>query len=103
MAAQVAHLADIAKLQNVRIQVMPFASGGHAAAGGPFSILRFPEPDLSDVVYIEQMTSALYLDKPEDVDYYALMMEQLCVQAEPPARTPEILDEILRDFKAQRR
>jgi hypothetical protein len=103
MAAQVAHLADIAKLQNVRIQVMPFASGGHAAAGGPFSILRFPEPDLSDVVYIEQMTSALYLDKPEDVDFYAAMMEQLCIQAEPPARTPEILDEILRDFKAQRR
>jgi hypothetical protein len=101
MAAQIASLADAAKLPNVRIQVIPFAAGGHAAAGGPFSILRFPEPDLSDVVYVEQMTSALYLDKREDVDYYSVMMEQLCVQAEPPARTPEILDEILRDFKAQ--
>ncbi len=100
MAAQISHLADIAKLPNVKIQVIPFASGGHAAAGGPFTILRFPEPDLSDVVYIEQMNSALYLDKAEDIDFYTAMMEQLCVQAEPPVRTPEILDEILRDFKA---
>jgi hypothetical protein len=102
MATQIATLADLAKLPNVTIQVVPFASGGHAAAGGPFSILRFPEHDLSDIVYIEQMNSALYLDKAEDVDYYAALMEQLCVQAEPPARTPEILDEILRDFKANR-
>jgi hypothetical protein len=103
MAAQIAHLADVAKLSNVRIQVIPFTAGGHAAAGGAFTILRFSEPDLSDVVYIEQMNSALYLDKAEDVDYYTAMMEQLCIQAEPPARTPEILDEILRDFKAQAR
>ncbi|HEU4543287.1 MAG TPA: helix-turn-helix transcriptional regulator [Jiangellaceae bacterium] len=101
MAAQIAHLADVAKLTNVRIQVIPFVTGGHAAAGGAFTVLRFPEPDLSDVVYIEQMNSALYLDKPEDVDFYTAMIEQLCIQAEPPARTPEILDEILRDFKAQ--
>jgi hypothetical protein len=83
--------------------VIPFAAGGHAAAGGAFTILRFSEPDLSDVVYIEQMNSALYLDKAEDVDFYTAMMEQLCIQAEPPARTPEILDEILRDFKAHTR
>lgn len=100
MAAQISHIVDVAKLSNVRVQIIPFAAGGHAAAGGPFTILRFPEQDLSDVVYIEQMNSALYLDKADDVDYYTSMMEQLCIQAERPARTPEILDEILRDFKA---
>jgi hypothetical protein len=103
MAAQIATLADLAKLRNVTVQVIPFVAGGQVAAGGPFTILRFPEEDLSDIVYIEQMTSALYLDKGEDVDYYMLLMEQLCVQAEPPERTPEILDDILRDFKGSRR
>jgi hypothetical protein len=101
MAGQIKALVDAAKMPNVRIQVIPFAFGGHAAAGGPFSILRFPESDLSDVVYVEQMTSALYLDKSEDVDYYTAMIERLCVQAEPPAATPEILDSILRDFEKQ--
>ena len=51
--------------------------------GGPFSILRFAEPDLHNVVYIEQLTSALYLDKPTEVDSYLEVMEQLCLQAEP--------------------
>jgi Domain of unknown function (DUF5753)/Helix-turn-helix domain len=100
MAEQIRSLMQSSRRRNVRIQIIPFVYGGHAAAGGPFSILRFPEPDLSDIVYVEQMTSALYLDKPEDVDQYSAMIEQLCLQAEPPAKTLEILAEILRDFEA---
>lgn len=99
MAGQITALIEATKMPNVRLQVLPFASGGHAAAGGSFSILRFPEADLADVVYVEQLTSALYLDKREDVEHYAATMELVCIQAEPPARTPEILEEILRDFE----
>lgn len=85
---------------NVRLQVMPFDSGGHAAAGGAFSILRFPHRELSDVVYIEHLTSGLYLDKREDVDRYAAAINRLFIDAEPPDRTPEILRRILADLKA---
>ena len=98
MASQIAALVDATKLPNVRVQVIPFAVGGHAAAGGSFTILRFPEPDLADTVYVEQLTSALYLDKREDVEHYAATMEQLSVQARPPDETPDILEQILRDF-----
>jgi hypothetical protein len=49
--------------------------------GGPFTILRFAEPDLPDVVYVEQLTGALYLDKPTEVDSYLEVMEQLCLKA----------------------
>jgi hypothetical protein len=76
---------------------MPFSAGGHAAAGGQFTILRFPQPDLPDVIYLEQLTSALYLDKPSDVDDYKTTMNQLCVNAEPPEKTPEILAGILKE------
>jgi Domain of unknown function (DUF5753) len=55
----------------------------HAAAGGPFTILRFAERDLPDVVYLEQLTSALYLDKREDVDHYRVVMDRLCSDVEP--------------------
>lgn len=101
MYGQIAHLIDIIKLPNVRLQVVPFSAGGHAAAGGAFTILRFPEPDLPDIVYIEHLTSAIYLDKRDDVDQYALAMERLCMAAAPPERTPEILDAVLRDLDAQ--
>ena len=77
---------------------LPFAAGGHAALGGAFSLLRFPDQDLPDVVYVEQLTSALYLDKRDDVEEYATAMERLCIEAEPPARTTEILERILRDL-----
>lgn len=95
MRGQIARLLEATKLPNVRIQVIPFHVGGHAGAGGAFTLLRFPEQDLPDVVYMEQLTSALYLDKRDDVDHYAAAMERLCVDAEPPSQTTQILEQIL--------
>jgi hypothetical protein len=56
---------------------MPFSFGGHAGESGAFTLLRFPESDLSDIVYLEQLTSSLYLDKPEEVAQYERAMERL--------------------------
>jgi Domain of unknown function (DUF5753)/Helix-turn-helix domain len=89
--AQLTHLIEMNELPNISLQVAPFSYGGHAAAGGPFAILRFAEPDLPDIVYLEQLTSALYLDKRSDVEHYAAVMDRLCAQVEQPDRTEEIL------------
>jgi len=99
MRGQVDALLEANTLPNVRLQVIPFNAGGHAAAGGAFTILRFPDQDLPDVVYIEQLTSALYLDKRDDVDLYAEAMERLCVEARPPTDTSKVLEEIRRDLE----
>ncbi len=98
MRGQIEHLIEVTAMRNVTLQVIPFHSGGHAAAGGPFSILRFAEPDLPDVVYLEQLTSALYLDKRDDVDHYLAVMERLCLEAEPAASTAEVLSKVLKEF-----
>ena len=98
MRRQIEVLIEMTKAPNVTLQVMPFRAGGHAAAGGNFSILRFPDPDLADMVYIEQLNSALYLDKSGYSDEYAFAMERLCIDAEPPERTPDILHGIIKDF-----
>jgi len=82
MRAQLEHLLEVTGLPNVTLQIVPFNAGPHAAAGGPFTILRFPEPDLPDLVYLEQLNSALYIDQPDDVIDYMTVMDQLCVQAE---------------------
>ncbi|BCJ43385.1 transcriptional regulator [Actinoplanes ianthinogenes] len=97
MRAQIESLIAASRLPSVRLQIIPFTAGGHAAAGGPFSILRFPEPELPDVVYVEQLTSAIYLDKREDVDQYAMAMERVCIDAEPPNHTQEILGKLLNE------
>jgi Domain of unknown function (DUF5753)/Helix-turn-helix domain len=100
MRAQVEALLEATSRPNVRLQVIPFRAGGHSAAGGAFSILRFPDQELPDVVYIEQLTSALYLDKRDDVDHYLAAMERLCVEADPPERTPDTLRSMLREAEA---
>ncbi|MEU8135361.1 helix-turn-helix domain-containing protein [Streptodolium elevatio] len=97
MRGQIQHLIDAAAHPHVTIQVMPFRFGAHAAEGGPFTLLRFPEPDLPDVVYLEQLTSALYLDKRDDVDQYTEVMERLSVDGLPPDRSVDLLARILKE------
>jgi transcriptional regulator with XRE-family HTH domain len=96
---QVQRLIEAAKLQNMRIQILTLGSGGHAAGGGAFTILRFPDPDVPDVAYVEQPT-AIYLDKRDDVDQYSIAMERSTVQAQPLSSTLEILEGIQRDLEA---
>ena len=92
---QVDHLLDAAeKFPNVRIQVLPFSAGGSASPGCPFSILRFPEPELTDIVYTEQLTSSVYLDKQHDVQAYMSVINRLSVQALPPKSSTEFLVEL---------
>jgi hypothetical protein len=95
MRQQLERLIDATKLPNVTLQVMPLAVGAHSAMVGAFSILRFPDRELPDVVYIEHLTNAVYLDKREEVERYLDVMEFLCVDSEPPDRTVELLERIL--------
>jgi transcriptional regulator with XRE-family HTH domain len=94
MREQIEHLLEMTDNPNVTLQIVPFNVGGHSAAGGPFSILRFAEPELSDVVYLEQLTSALYIDKPVEVDRYLEVMERLCLQAETAPDSITLLEKI---------
>ncbi|WP_089006898.1 helix-turn-helix domain-containing protein [Micromonospora viridifaciens] len=94
MREQLDALIEATAAPHIRLQIVPFDAGGHAAASGAFSILRFGDEDLPDIVYIEQLTSAVYLDKRDDLDHYAVAMERLCVQAAPPERTRELLTRI---------
>ncbi|KDN86489.1 helix-turn-helix domain-containing protein [Kitasatospora cheerisanensis] len=97
MRAQLEHLVELAQFPSVVLQVMPFRFGAHAGESGAFSVLRFPEQDLPDVVYLEQLTSALYLDKRDDVDEYLQVMERLCVDSLTPQQTLELLQGILKN------
>lgn len=87
MRAQLDRLAELAALPHVTLQAVPFDRGGHAAAGGSFTMLRFTDPDVPDMVYAEQLTSAVYLDKPADITLYAGVMDRLSATALTPPQT----------------
>ncbi|MGV9737905.1 helix-turn-helix domain-containing protein [Nocardia farcinica] len=89
--AQIEHLIELAALPNVTLQVLPYSAGEHAAAGASFSILRFAEAELPDVVYLEHLTSALYLDRTQDLALYRSVMDRLSVQALAPDKSVDWL------------
>ncbi|MEU8587198.1 helix-turn-helix transcriptional regulator [Streptomyces sp. NPDC048664] len=95
MRGQLQHLIEVSERPNVRLQVMPFSYGGHSGESGAFTILSFSESDLSDVVYMEQLTSALYLDKREDVTQYESAMKELQHDSLGPDESRDLLRGLL--------
>jgi Domain of unknown function (DUF5753)/Helix-turn-helix domain len=94
MRAQLRHLVEMATVPGVTLQVVPFASGGHAGASGSFTIMRFDERYLPDVVYIEQLTGAVYLEQRPDVEHYLAVMDTLSTEALPPAATTRFIEQV---------
>jgi DNA-binding XRE family transcriptional regulator len=94
---QLERLMDAAKLPNVTLQILPFDAGAHPAMVGAFSILRFADQELPDIVYVEHLTNALYLDRREDVNEYLHVMDSISMRAAPPGRTADILHKILKE------
>ena len=93
MLAQIEHLLELTRLPNVTLQVMPYRLGGYIAEGA-FTMLRFAEPALPDLVYIEHLTGALYLDKPDEIELYSRVTDQLTVDAETPDHTRQLLTKV---------
>ncbi len=91
---QLRYLLSLCTKRNLTLQVIPSGTAGHAVPNG-FTILRFSEPDLPDVAYLEHLTSALYFDKKADVDRYLLGMERLSILSAKPSETPGILTTII--------
>jgi transcriptional regulator with XRE-family HTH domain len=77
MRLQLEHLLEVSGLPNVALQVLPFGAGAHPAMGRPFVILAFPERADSDVVYLEDLTSALYVEDVAEVDRYNVFFDHL--------------------------
>ncbi|NUT48946.1 MAG: helix-turn-helix domain-containing protein [Saccharothrix sp.] len=90
LVRQLDHLLSVTKDGPVTLQVVPFPLGGYAAKG-PFAMLRFGEPDLPDIVYLEHLAGALYLDKLEELEIYSRVFDRLTVDAETPDRTRQML------------
>ena len=97
MTEQLEHLTAVAQLPNVILPVLPFDRGSQAAAAGPFTVLRFAETDLPDIVYMEQLTSAVYIDKQTEVEYYRAAVDRLAVAALSPIESRQMLSRLAQE------
>ena len=97
--AQLDHLLAASSRPGLTIQVCPFLTGASYAAPGSFSILQFAAEDLPDVVYVEQLTSALYLDKRADIDRYTDAMNQIAATSTTAEQTTDLIRSMIGELE----
>lgn len=99
MRAQIDHLIEVNRLPQVTLQIMPFANGPHPAMrAGAFHLFRFRAPELPDVVYLNGLVGAVYLDKSDDVVVYREALDRLGAQAAPARKTEALLGAIRKEL-----
>ncbi|MFJ1749918.1 helix-turn-helix domain-containing protein [Streptomyces sp. NPDC088116] len=98
MREQLEHLVEQSQLPHVTVQVLPFDMGAHPGITGHYAILEFPDAADSSVVYIEGVTSDLYLEKSNDVQRYSVMYEHLRAQALNADQTRQYISDIAKEY-----
>jgi transcriptional regulator with XRE-family HTH domain len=99
MRDQIGHLVELNRLPQVTLQIMPFTNGPHPAMrAGSFQLFRFRARELPDVVYLNGLVGAVYLDKGDDVVVYREALDRAGAQATPTTRTEAVLDRIRKDL-----
>jgi hypothetical protein len=98
MRRQVEHLINLCEHPRIAIQLLPVRAGHHALAGGPVTLIRFAAPELADIIYLEYLTKAIYLQQPDDVAHYSKCWTARALIADTPQQTIELLREILQQI-----
>lgn len=99
MANQLLSLAEAAKRPNITLQVLPFSVGAHPGMHGAFAIMDFPDAADSDLIYVESMAGALFLEREADVRRYASIFEYLRAGALSPADSIRMVNELAKRDK----
>ncbi|MEV0036812.1 helix-turn-helix transcriptional regulator [Streptomyces sp. NPDC050804] len=98
MREQLERLVEQSQLPHVTVQVLPFHMGAHPGISGHYAVLEFPDASDSSVVYIEGVTSDLYLEKANDVQRYSVMYEHLRAQALNVDQTRQFIADIAKEY-----
>ncbi len=98
MRAQLDRLIEATEQPSITLQVLPFTAGLHPAMHGLFYLLRFPDEEMPDIVYGEHMTSAFYLDKPQEAAAYLEVLDRICAQAATADDTAKLLRDLRKEI-----
>ncbi len=97
MRGQLVQLLEAADMPNVTLQVLPFAAGAHAGMDGTFAILDFPDPQDPDVVFAENATGGLFLEKTDELFKYHVIFRALHTAALPPDESAALIADLAKE------
>ncbi|MGW5353098.1 helix-turn-helix domain-containing protein [Streptomyces sp. NPDC004031] len=99
MREQLTYLLEVLRQPGVRLQIASYAASAAATPGTSVTYLRFAQGFLPDMVYLEHMTSAVYLDRLADVDHYRAALDELSALAATPAASRVLLEQALQRYR----
>jgi transcriptional regulator with XRE-family HTH domain len=100
MLRQLNHILELTTAKsNVTIQIVSYRAGAHPALDSPFTILRFADSLLSDVVYVEGLVGHLYLERKADVERYKKTFGDLCTRALDSYSSANLIANVARDMQ----
>ncbi|MGW2747274.1 helix-turn-helix domain-containing protein [Streptomyces sp. NPDC001450] len=102
MRDQLDRLLEYAERDRVTLQLAEFASGPHPGTYAPFTLFRFAEPELPDMVFTEYLTGALYLDSRREVSAHLEVLDHMTARAASAQRTMKLLREYRENFRLPR-
>jgi len=88
---QLRHLAELADLRNVTIQVIPFAAGFHPGMRGPFKVIEFEDTPDENVVFLEGPRGDFISDDPEETKSYLETFRRITQMALGPSDSVDLL------------
>ncbi|MEV5231472.1 helix-turn-helix transcriptional regulator [Streptomyces pseudogriseolus] len=91
MREQLDHLAEMAARPNVTLQIVPLNVTNASAPAIPVTYLRFGGLDLPDVVYLEHIRSANFLEDLDETEEYRIVLDRLADEALTPRESAEML------------
>ncbi|MEU0685059.1 helix-turn-helix domain-containing protein [Streptomyces albogriseolus] len=91
MRDQLDHLAKMAARPNVTLQIVPLNVSNASAPAIPVTYLRFGGLDLPDVVYLEHIRSANFLEDRDETEEYRIVLDRLADEALTPRESVEML------------
>ncbi|MET9775895.1 helix-turn-helix transcriptional regulator [Streptomyces sp. NPDC006367] len=91
MRGQLDRLLEFTARDRVTLQIAEFGDGPHPGTYAPFTLFRFAEPELPDMVFTEYLTGALYLDSREEVSTHLEVLDHMTARAASTQRTEKLL------------
>jgi transcriptional regulator with XRE-family HTH domain len=100
MSAQLEHMATMAELPNVTIQVLPFSRGAHSGMFGPYLVLSFPQVTSLDLVLTETPTGNIWVEREPEVAYYRALFDDARTTALPPTESLALIRRIAKEYRS---
>jgi transcriptional regulator with XRE-family HTH domain len=98
MRDQLEHLATMAEMPNITVQVLPFSRGAHSGMFGPYLLLSFPRVSALDLVLTETPIGNIWMEQESEVAHYRELFDDARTSALPPTESLRLIRRIAKEY-----